>query len=273
MSELSYFQAAVLGVVQGLTEFLPISSSGHLAIVQGWLGLNQTSPSLLLFDVISHVGTMIAVLLVFAKPLRNYIRSLVHRRGARQSVAWRVTRLGLLGTAITGVIGLTFKKEFESAFDEPWLIGGGLIFTAILLSGTAVVARGRRGWRHVRWYHAAVVGLAQSVAILPGVSRSGATICTGLFCGLRRRWAAEFSFLIAVPAIMGATLIKLKDSLELVDEGVVLPWGAIAFGGSVSGVVGFFALLALLHILKLSKLHYFAPYCVVMGMLVLAGIL
>jgi undecaprenyl-diphosphatase len=188
-------------------------------------------------------------------------------------VAWRVTWLAIVATAVTGVIGMTFKTWFESTFADRDLLWVGFMVTGVALAVTPLLRRGRRGWRQVGWHHAAWIGLAQAISILPSISRSGATICAALFCGIRRRWAAEFSFLIAVPAILGATLIKLKDSFEVMGEGVALPWGAILFGSVVAGVVGLFALLALLHILRLSKLHYFAPYCWVIGALILLRVL
>lgn len=305
MNELSYLQAAVLGVVQGLTEFLPISSSGHLAMVQEWFGLDPSASSILLFDMMSHIGTTVAMLAVFYKPLMTYLRSLlacpnpwaggrltaasdelafpidlppasIHRQipcARKANVAWRVTWLALAATIVTGVIGVTFKDWFESTFADRGLLALGFFASGIMLAATPFAPRGRRGWRQIGWHHAALIGLAQAISIIPSISRSGATICTALFLGIRRKWAAEFSFLIAVPAILGATLIKLKDSFEIMREGGILPWGSILFGSVVAGAVGLFALLALLHILRLSKLHYFAPYCLIVGVLVLLGIM
>jgi undecaprenyl-diphosphatase len=178
--------------------------------------------------------------------------------------------LAIIATLPTGVIGLTFKDFFEEKFGQPLWIGTCLIATGFLLSVTAVVPRGTRGWRQFHPWQALLVGLAQSLAILPGISRSGSTICTALFLGIRRRWAGEFSFLIAMPAILGATALQIRSTLRLpVEDLASLQRGPILLGGAVSLVVGVFALNILLASLRRAKLHYFAPYCWVLGITVL----
>lgn len=277
MSELTYFQATVLGIVQGLTEFLPISSSAHLALTQGLLKLNPASQSMLLFDVCTHVGTVIAVLVVFARPAGRFLTRLVRetdRRWTQKRYAWRIALLGIFASIPTAAIGLGFKTQLEGAFAKPLWIGVCLIVTALLLVLTKGVPRGRRGWGRFAWWQALLVGIVQGAAILPGISRSGATICVAVFCGLRRRWAAEFSFFIAVPAIIGATLVKLSDVSELtVSASASIHWGPVIAGSGASFLVGVVALRILLGVVRMRTLHYFAPYCFVLGALAIIGAL
>jgi len=276
VNELSYFWAILLGALQGLTEFLPVSSSAHLTIAQRWMGLNPDSQTILLFDLMMHVGTVMSIFIVFAKPLRAYLTRLSAEcrsswRGRRYAL--RIMLLGVAASIPTAAIGLGFKRFLEDAFGHPLRIAGGLMVTGILLFLTSVVPRGRRGWKKFSFGHALTIGLAQGIAILPGVSRSGATICTASFCGIRRRWAAEFSFYIAIPAILGAAAIKLKDALEMGRESIAaLPWGPILVGSLVSLVVGWVSLLALVQAVRRAKLHYFSIYCWLLGGLVLLGV-
>jgi len=191
--ELSYLHAIILGVVQGLTEFLPVSSSAHLALTQKLLGIDPSSGTVLLFDLLTHIGTLLAMALVFGTTVQRYLVRLVAetRTGWKGSrAAWRFLWLGVLAMIPTGVIGLVFKDLFEDSFNRPRQIGVELCATGVLLGITARLARGRIGWRRLAAWHGLVVGLAQAFAILPGVSRSGATICTATYCGIRRRWAA-----------------------------------------------------------------------------------
>lgn len=277
MSEFGHLDAILLGIVQGLTEFLPISSSGHLAIVQHWIGLDPHSPTMLLFDVLAHLGTLLAVLYVFYAPIRLFVLRLAREceRGfSQRHLAFRVLGLAVVALVPTGVIGLTCQAFFEEKFADPRWIGGCLLFTGTILAALVVTPRGRRGWARFRWWQAGLVGLSQAAAILPGVSRSGATICTASYCGLRRRWAAEFSFLIAVPAIVAATILKTKDTLEL-PSGMLaaVPWGPVVLGSLGSLGVGIVALRILLGAVRRAKLHYFSVYCWVVGIGVLTGVL
>ena len=274
MSELNYLAAILLGAIQGLTEFLPISSSGHLALTQRWLSLEPDSTQMLLFDLLAHCGTLIAVAIVFVAPAKRFARRLIRESSgswARNRHAWRIVLLAVAATVPTAVIGLAFRDTFEAAFDKPVWIGICLIVTGSLLAVLAGLRRGRRGWKDYHWWEAALIGLAQGMAILPGISRSGATICVAAYCGWRRRWAAQFSFLIAVPAIIGGTLLKIKDALDLpAQQLAAVPTGPVIIGSLVSLVVGVFALKLLLDMVQRAKLHYFALYCWLVGILVVS---
>ncbi len=273
MTDLGYVQALLLGVVQGLTEFLPISSSGHLALTQRWFQLGADSPEMLLFNVVAHAGTVLAVAIVFAQTFRRFAsRFLEETTGSAggRAYATHIVVLAVCATLPTALVGMTFKRTFESAFGKPVWIGIALIVTGFLLAGLMLMPRGRRGWKRFHWWQACLVGLAQSMAILPGISRSGTTICLAMFLGLRRRWAGEFSFLIAVPAIAGATLMKMADTLTLPTSQLTsIRWGPVLVGGAVSLIVGVFALRLLLEAVRRAKLHYFAIYCWALGGFVL----
>jgi undecaprenyl-diphosphatase len=272
VNDLGYLEALLLGVLQGATEFLPVSSSGHLAITEHLLGIAANSPHMLLFNVVAHVGTLVAVAWVFRLHIVRFVQRLWLESCARTydrpvcGMLWH----GIVATLITAGIGIPFQDTFEQAFGSLSKIGWFLVLTGLMLAGTRFAPRGRRGLRQLRWYHGVAVGLAQACAIFPGVSRSGATICMATFVGFRRRWAAEFSFLIAAPAILGGTGKKMLDTMALSPgelEGI--PLGPIAVGGIISLLVGVVALRMLLTAVKRGQLHYYAVYCLALGAIVL----
>jgi undecaprenyl-diphosphatase len=275
VTELDYPKAVLLGIIQGLTEFLPISSSAHLAFAQRWMSLRADSPSMFMFDGLSHVGTLISVAVVFRSSIGRFTAQFIRQcatgwTGRRN--AWRIAILGVVASVPTAAIGLGFKEQLEADFGRPRWIGAELIVTGLLLAVMAFLPRGRRGLKEFTWWQAALVGTAQGVAIIPGISRSGATICTASFFGLRRRWAAEFSFFISFPAILGATAIQFKDMLESgVEAARQLPWTPILAGSAVSLFVGIVALKLLVRAVMRAKLHYFALYCWALGAMILLG--
>ncbi len=275
MNQLDYLKATVLGVVQGLTEFLPVSSSGHLALVQELFDLEPDSPQMLLFDVLAHLGTLLAVLIVFAGPLSRFffrLRNECRSTWTHKRTSLRILALGVAATIPTAIIGLTLKSSFEQAFGKPKWIAAALAVTGVLLAATKWIPRPTHGWRRFTWWQAIVVGIVQAMAIMPGISRSGATICAALFLGLRRRWAAEFSFLIAVPAIIGALFLQLGDAFARSAEvGAGYGWGPAILGSFVSLIVGVFALRLLLGMVRSAKLHYFAVYCLLLSVIVFLG--
>lgn len=274
MTELSYASATILGLIQGLTEFLPVSSSGHLVIAQRLLDLQSDSPAMLLFDIVTHIGTLIAVGIVFAGTFTKFVVRLATEASPGYSgrrSAWLVASLGVAACAVTGVIGFGFKDAFERSFSSTVGIGVGLLVTGTMLFLLGRIPRPRRGWRRFGWWRAALVGVAQGIAILPGISRSGSTIGVALFLGIRRQWAAQFSFLIVVPAILGAGAIKLRDTMALPPEELsVIPWGPIAVGAAVSLVSGVVALRVLLAMVVGDRLQHFCYYCWGLGAIVLA---
>lgn len=286
-------QAIVLGLLQGLTEFLPVSSSGHLQGVPYLLGWESGS---LTFDVMVHGGTLVAVLAYFREDLwylatRSVGRGVVE--DGEQRRAQRVVLLLAIGTLPAAIIGVTFESTFEAAFASPRAVAGFLYLTALLLTGAELLRRrraaaslgkptaelvgaerdidpGRRedtiGFRDV-----AVIGFAQALAIFPGVSRSGATIVAGMGLGLSRAAAARFSFLLSIPIVLGATVSRLPD-LGATDPGA-LPFGPveIAAGVIAAAVSGYWAIRFLLRLVQTDDLFGFARYVAVFATLLLAG--
>ena len=263
MMDLQFLEAIILGVVQGITEFLPISSDGHLVVVQALLkaaGLAQTTGrDHLHFDVILHIGTLLAILLVFH---RDLLAMLSHPR--------RIV-LVVLASIPAAVIGLTVKKQIEEAFQSPLMAGVGFLVTALVLflgpRAGLVLARLNRPEKsldQIGWGDALLIGGAQALAILPGVSRSGSTISTGVLLGLSREVAATFSFLMAVPVVGGAVLLITKDLLK--GEGQLGRLDVAIVGTIVSFVVGVVALRWLLKILSRGGLLGFSIYCVLAGL-------
>jgi undecaprenyl-diphosphatase len=247
-------KAVVLGIIQGLTEFLPVSSSGHLAIVHEPLDFRTNQ---LLFDVFLHVGTLVPVVIVFRRDIASLLTT--RRRWLPLLVA---------GTVPAVIVGALLHDRIEAVAEHVACVGALLIVNGLMLfAGSRLGALHRR--QAAGWLHAAAVGVAQAVAILPGISRSGSTISTGLATGLDREDAARFSFLLAIPAIllaMAYELWKAWGGSEAVEAGM---WAPIAAGTVVSMIVGYGALRALLAVVRRHRLVYFGWYCIAAGAAVL----
>lgn len=255
---MTIFHAILLGLVQGLTEFLPVSSSGHLAITQHFLpGFDQPG---LLFDVLLHAGTMAAVLLFFRKEV-GQLCTAYFRKDEKAATDRHVLHMLILGSIPTAVIGLTFKDFFEGLFENLPVIGAMLIVTACLLFLAGRVRRDGRGEEQINIIDALLVGIAQGAAIIPGISRSGSTIACLLLRGIDGETAARFSFLLALPAVGGATLLSLRD-LQHVNP-AELP--AYAIGSLVAFVTGLLAIRFLLAVVRNRRLSGFAVYCLLVG--------
>lgn len=249
------WQAALLGLVQGLTEFLPISSSGHLVLFNHFLGVMDES---IVFEIAVHLGTLIAVLVYFRKDLAMVIVDFF-RGGPGRRVGWML----ILAMVPTAIIGFGFKDFFESMFSAPRYASAGLLFTSLILFLSERVRSGSRKLTGIRWIDALIIGTLQGLAIMPGVSRSGSTIAAGLFVGLERDAAARFSFLLAIPAILGAALLHAKDFATLPSEMVV----PSTIGFIVAMVSGYAAIWLLMSIIRRSKLYVFVVYTLVVGVL------
>ncbi len=273
---LSTTEAIILGLVQGLTEFLPISSSGHLALFQLWFGIQPSE--LILFNVLLHVGTLAAVVYFYRKDVLDLLRAVPSLPGEISGTIRQKETLSaeahaccaiLIGTFVTGVFAIVLKDFLESLFDRPAAIGGALIATGILLYLTKILGVSNRtpdgdtteetGLNQICFWHAAVLGLAQGIAITPGLSRSGTTIAVALLLGLRREPAVKFSFLLSLPAILGACLLEMKDGLQ------TLPVLPALLGTLVSFVSGLFFLWTLVWIIRAGRFHVFAYYTIPVG--------
>ncbi len=256
---MTWWQAALLGLLQGLTEFLPVSSSGHLALAQRLVpGFHQPG---VVFDAMLHVGTTVAVLVHEVAALRRMIATAAGRRLA--------LLLGL-GTAATAIVAFPLKDLAEGAFGKVSWVGVGLLVTAAVVLATRWLPGGARGENSTGWRDAVSVGLVQGLAVFPGVSRSGATIAAGLAGGLDRAWAARFSFLLSVPAVLGATAASLlgeREALATVGSGF---WVSALIGAAVAAVSGYIAVRLVLRALSTRHFHRFAWYCLPLGLIVLA---
>src|SRR5215212_5670605 len=258
---LEFIEAVLLGVVQGLTEFLPVSSSGHLLLGQYFLGLDQDRFGLP-FDVALHLGTLVAVVSFFWRSLLRmagaFVRSLSPGGRNLADPDQRLAYLILASTIPAALIGFLFENFFETAVRSPWVVVFNLVLVGILfIVGEAVGAKTRLADK-LRFSEAVGIGLAQAAALVPGVSRSGATITLGIFLGLRREEAARFSFLMSVPIIASAGSLQLADvASEGMDAQGVLMFGS---GFVSSAVVGYLAIKFFLRFVTHHSLRAFAYY-------------
>jgi undecaprenyl-diphosphatase len=265
-------QAVLLGIVQGLTEFLPVSSTAHLALAQRFLpGFTQPG---ILFDVLLHVGTLFAVVVYFRSRIGETFAGIVSHDPAERRRAWKLVGLLGIAVALTGAVTLPLKRFAIEGMTEFRRMGFALVGTSVLLFVAQRVggARGQGGrpLEEMRPRDAALVGACQSIsAVLHGFSRSGNTISVGLFCGLSRRAAAEFSFLLSIPTILAAAAVEnlhaYRHRTGPVFEGGALP--AYVAGMVVAAVVGYFAVGFLLKVVVSMHLTPFVVYCGVLGVL------
>jgi len=244
-------QSVILGVVQGLTEFLPVSSSGHLVLLQHFLGFKGDN---LLFDLLVHMATLLAVVVYFWRDLVALVRSLVDREALEERMLLLYI---LVATVVTGAMGLSFKGLLESLFYNPRLVVFTLAVTGLVLFLADRFSSGDRSMYRFGWGPSALVGLAQGVAIVPGISRSGSTVSAALLLGMDREDAGRYSFLIAIPAIAGAFVLEAKGvgSLPRASLGPYLAGMAAAF------LVGLASIKVFLSAITSKRLTWFAYYC------------
>lgn len=263
--------AIIIGLVQGLTEFLPISSSGHLVLMPQLLGAESS----LVFDTILHVGTLLAIFICFwediVKIIKAFFDSLADipkgglvpeiRKNDYKKLAW----LLIIGNIPAGIIGVLFKDYIEVAFSSVGIVGFFLLVTGGLLYFSEWIAaqvEERRGMDKLTLKDSLIIGVAQACAILPGLSRSGSTIATGLFLGLKRDLVAEYSFLLSIPAVAGAALLQVKD-ISSIDMSV----GALIGGFLAAAISGYFAIKVVMTLIQNKSLKIFAYYCWVVGVI------
>ena len=267
--------------------FFPVSSTSHLVMAQHWLISrgsampDPSSPEMILFDLLVHVGTLVSMAVVFRQSIAHFLTRFLRglrngfRRGGKAGARERMTlRLGLLGVfsvGVTGLIGFPLKGLFEEVFARPGIIAGTLVVTGILLWWTDVLPRRRRRLEEVGWGSAAVVGVAQGLALLPGLSRSGTTIAFGLFAGMKRRWAAEYSFFIAFPTIMGASLLQAIEVWRAGEE-TRIDFLPLAVGFVVAALVGIVALRIVLRLLYRARFRFFSYYVWALAAVILLGV-
>lgn len=274
---MDWLKSLVLGVVQGITEFLPISSDGHLLMTQqlfDWMtGQHSSGKENLFFDVILHLGTTAAILVYYRREIATGLRGLLGSQEVPDEFRRkRVIEVGILAAVATSPLvplALFLKKWIDQAFEGITVAGIGFLITASVLMATAWLSRreGTKGSEQTTWREALLIGIAQMFAPLPGVSRSGMTIAAALALGLSRSWAVGFSLLIAVPAILGAAVKEIKDidpttlSTAYVEQAVAAT--------VVAGLVGYAAITWLVRIVRGGRIWYFSVYLIVVGLVVL----
>ena len=270
---MTFLEAILLGILQGITEFLPVSSSGHLVLAQQFLGLKEP---LVFFDVMLHVGTLAAVLVAYREAISRLLIGGFSTIGDTQF--WRNPRATLntsaelkfiwlifIGSIPTGIIAVVFKAQLESFFDEVSIVSTMLILTGIILQlprfRSAKTDSTDTSTEALKTWHAPLIGIAQGCAITPGISRSGTTISLALFLGIPAKTAAEYSFLLSIPAILGAVALKLRDLGE-----TTIPLHIVGTGMLASFIVGYIALRFLLALLNRGQFSIFSYYCVALGL-------
>lgn len=263
-------QAIIIGIVQGLTEFLPVSSSAHLVFTPYLLGTEST----LAFDTLLHIGTLVAVVVYFWNDLvhmfKSFISSLADltqgqfREGLQEDQFKKLAWMVIIGTIPAGLAGILFKDFFEGLFSNIPAVGVFLIITGFLLYASEMISRktsSKAGLKDMTIKNSILIGAAQACAIAPGISRSGATISTGLFLGLERELAARFSFLLSIPAILGAALVQVKDIHSLLD----VTTGATIAGFVAAAISSYLAIKLMLKLISERDLLIFAYYCWIVG--------
>lgn len=266
------FQGIIIGIVQGLTEFLPISSSAHLIFIQKLLGVEQAN---LAFDTLLHMGTLIAVIGYYFKDIIELIKAFLSsikdifqrnfKKEFKDNEYKRLAWLIIIGTIPVGLIGVLFKSAIESLFNSIMIPAFFLLITGFLLYTSQRMNIGEKNIKETGIKNAIVVGCAQGLAIIPGISRSGATISASLYSGFNKEFAAKFSFLLAIPAILGATLVQVKDIAIGFDANMT----AYIFGFLAAAISGYLAISLLLKLIREKSLDIFAYYCWIVGALII----
>ena len=270
---MTFLSAILLGLIQGVAEFLPISSSGHLAIAQNLLHLETAVPEF--YDVLLHLGTLLAVFAAYWRDILDMIGEFFRGTGdlLRRSTptpvppARRLIVLIIIAT-LPLVVVLPIRKAVQGLSDNMVFIGVALIVTGFLLFASDLMRKGKKTERHATWMDALVVGIAQAIATVPGISRSGMTITAGVFCGLDRKFAVRFAFLMSIPAVVGANILSIADALE---AGV--NWAEVPMylaGVVTAAVVGYLCICLLKMIANKGRFGAFAYYCWAVGVLTLA---
>lgn len=256
----------ILGIIQGLTEFLPVSSSGHLVILKSYLHVEETHGAVL--EVMLHLGTLISIFAVFWKDILEIIRQVIISilklcSGGRPGEIWSedaYTRLFLLitiGTVPTAIIAILFEERFETLFSQPILAAIAIMVTGLFLWFTKIYGAKNPGKKIIGVFHALAIGTVQGIAITPGISRSGSTISAAAYMGIDREASVRYSFLLCIPAIIGAVGLQIKKT-ALIHEHNLIP---LIAGTAVSTIIGYFALRFLVKTVQRGRLYVFSYYC------------
>lgn len=271
---MTYLSAILLGLVQGVAEFLPISSSGHLSILQNFFRMSDLENGHMFFDVLLHLGTLVAVIVAYRKDVADILReffSMVHLRrlpqGARPDVPARRMILMIILATLPLFVILPIKDLVEGLYNNTIFIGFALIVTGFLLFLSDRMGRGSKTARNATMLDALLVGAAQAVAVVPGLSRSGTTISVGMARGFDRSFAVKFSFLMSIPAVLGANILSLVDAIGAGVDVSLLPKYLV--GVLVAMISGYGAIVLLRYIASKGKFGAFAYYCWGVGLITL----
>lgn len=283
---MSILQSIFLGVIQGLTEFLPVSSSGHLAIIQNIFKIDTGSS--ILFDILLHLGTLLVVFIVYWKDIWKLILEALHmlgdifsnlaaffrNRGSEEKKPYRrIVRsnyrkfvvLLIVSTIPTGIMGVLGEKLIKDASDTLLIPGICLLITGTLLLLSDRMENCTKIPKDVTYKEGVLVGIAQGFATLPGLSRSGTTIAACLFCGFDRRFAVKYSFILSIPAILGAAVLEIKDvGAEMINGGLI---GTYLAGMAAAALVGYICIRTMLVVVRNKKFKFFAFYCFAVGVI------
>ncbi|WP_206186763.1 undecaprenyl-diphosphate phosphatase [Williamsia sp. 1135] len=265
---MSWAQSIVLGAVQGLTEFLPVSSSGHLRIVSEiWFGEDAGAS----FTAVTQLGTEAAVLVFFAKDIIRIIAAWF--RGlfdaGKRDLDYRMGWYVIIATIPIGILGFLFKDQIRTGARNLWLVAAMLIFFSIVIAAAEHFGRKERPIEKLTTRDGLVMGFAQCLALIPGVSRSGATASAGLFMGLKREAAVRFSFLLAIPAVTASGLFSLPDAFNPSGDGMEAPGPQLLVATAIAFVVGYAAIAWLLKFVANHSLYWFVGYRVILGIVVM----
>jgi len=267
---MSWLQVVVLSVVQGLTEFLPISSSSHLAIVSRVFFAGDAGAS---FTAVSQLGTEFAVLIYFAKDIWRILKAWFNGlfvKAHRDNIDYRMGWYVIIGTVPIIVLGVAFKQLIRGDVRNLWVIATAMLVFSAVIAAAEYFGRQTRHLEHLTWKDGLLVGIAQCLALVPGVSRSGSTISAGLFLGLDRELSARFGFLLGIPAILAAGLFSLPDAFHPVTEGMSATGPQLLVSVVIAFFVGFAAITWLLRFVAKHSMYWFVGYRVVLALVVMA---
>ena len=280
---MTIIKAIILGIIQGLAEFLPISSSGHLALAKGFFGMEEAPMA---FDVFLHLGTLIAVFAIYYKDIFEIIKEffgicadiianiITFFKGDKKyrkiikTPYRRFTVLVIVSTIPTAIIGVLLKDIVDQSSKTLLIPGICLLVTAVMLFVSDNLKDGNKTEKNTSWWNALFIGACQGVATMPGISRSGTTITAGLVSGLKRDFVVKYSFLMSIPAILGAVVLEIPD---MTDDLAKTPISSYIVGTAVSAIVGYICIKAMLVIVKKKKFKYFSYYCAAMGLIAVIG--
>lgn len=281
METIGYLQAIIMGLVQGLTEFLPVSSSGHLVLSKFILGANLDTSAL--FEILLHVGTLVAVFIFYWKDVVNLIKEglllvkdcvlfVVKKKKMEMYLERKMVVFIIIASVPTAILGLLMEAFLEDLFlSSVVAVGFALLVTGVLLMSIRKMPQGHKTLKQMKERDALTIGIVQGIATLPGISRSGSTVTAGIFCGMDKEFAFRFSFLMSIPAILGAAILKLTD---VSGADVAANFGPYLVGMLVAAAVGYLSIRWLKNLIQKDQFHYFGYYCLAVGLIsIVCGII